>query len=84
MVDASKDASGQMISNQKAVNKTNTDTSRQMVNTNKNAFAAMTAAANVIPDIRRTFREAVAQNTFAAPSRSHLPPQIYPIPATVQ
>lgn len=47
MVDASKDASGQMISNQKAVNKTNTDTSRQMVNTNKNAFAAMTAAANM-------------------------------------
>lgn len=47
MVDASKDASQQMISNQQAVNKTNTTTSRQMVNTNKNAFAAMTAAANM-------------------------------------
>lgn len=47
MVDASKDASQQMISNQQAVNKTNTATSRQMVNTNKNAFAAMTAAANM-------------------------------------
>lgn len=47
MVDASKDASEQMISNQQAVNKTNTATSRQMVNTNKNAFAAMTAAANM-------------------------------------
>lgn len=47
MVDASKDASLQMISNQQAVNKTNTATSRQMVNTNKNAFAAMTAAANM-------------------------------------
>lgn len=47
MVDASKDASLQMISNQQAVNKTNTVTSRQMVNTNKNAFAAMTAAANM-------------------------------------
>lgn len=46
-VDASKDASLQMISNQQAVNKTNTATSRQMVNTNKNAFAAMTAAANM-------------------------------------
>ena len=47
MVDASKGASEQMISNQQAVNKTNTATSRQMVNTNKNAFAAMTAAANM-------------------------------------
>lgn len=47
MVDANKDASQQMISNQQAVNKTNTATSRQMVNTNKNAFAAMTAAANM-------------------------------------
>lgn len=47
MVDASKEASQQMISNQQAVNKTNTATSRQMVNTNKNAFAAMTAAANM-------------------------------------
>ena len=47
MVDASKDASQQMISNQQAVNKTNTATSRQMVKTNKNSFAAMTAAANM-------------------------------------
>lgn len=47
MVDASKDASQQMISNQQCVSKTQTSTDRQMVNTNKNAFAAMTAAANM-------------------------------------
>lgn len=47
MVDASKDASQQMISNQQSVSKTQTSTDRQMVNTNKNAFAAMTAAANM-------------------------------------
>lgn len=47
MVDASKDASQQMINNQQSVSKTQTSTDRQMVNTNKNAFAAMTAAANM-------------------------------------
>lgn len=46
-VGASKAASQQIKNNLQDVNKTNTTTSRQMVNTNKNAFAAMTAAANM-------------------------------------
>lgn len=47
MVDASKDASQQMISNQQSVSQTQASTDRQMENTNKKTFAAMTAAANM-------------------------------------